>query len=154
MKTEIVSTKYLKDTLKLKNEIEGVFLQLGERLYNIRKDEIWKGAYNNYSEFLQEMGISEGHASKLVQIYARFVLEYGIKQAILANIGIKKLYAIIPLCTNKNSLKSALEQIEGLSSADVERLSKDQQAGAHKHIDQAYLICSVCKRMKKDYGEK
>ena len=151
---QIVPTRYLKETLKLKNEVEGMFLQIGERLYNIRKDEIWKGAYNNYSEFLQDMGISDGHASKLVQIYVRFILEYGIRQAKLAQIGIKKLYAIIPLCTDKNSLKSALEKIEGLSSDDVERLSKDQQAGPHEHDDHKYLVCSICKRMKKFYEEK
>ena len=151
--TQIISTQYLKDTLKLKNDIEGAFIQLGERLYKIKKEELWMGTYNNFSEFLEDMGISDGHASKLVQVYARFVLEYGLERLKLAQFGIRKLYAILPICTDKKGVIKALEDIKGLSSADVERTAKQKQIGAHKHQDIKCVMCTVCKRVKRVYGD-
>jgi len=113
---KIVPTEYIQGTLALKRHLEGVFIELGERLYNIKKDEMWQGSYNNFSEFLVDLGISDAQASKLSQIYQRFVLDYGVEVHELAKFGIKRLYAIIPLIKDEKSLNKALERIEGLSS--------------------------------------
>lgn len=154
MSNKLVPTTYIKETLKLKVDIQGAFLQLGERFYNIKEEELWQGQYNSFSEFLQHMEISDGHASKLVQIYARFVLEYGISQMKLSKIGIQKLYVIMPMCTDKKSLQSALDQIEGLSSSDVKQLVLEEEAGPHKHQDEEYVRCTVCKRVKRIYDKE
>lgn len=153
MSKEIIPTQYIADTLKLKYTIEGHFIMLGERLHTIKKEEMWRGGYNSFSEFLGHMEMSDSQASKLVQIYARFILEYGFKHGEIAKMGIRKLYAILPLCDGKQSAKRAFEQIEGLSGPDVEKMAKQQQVGEHKHQDEKFAVCSVCRRMKRIYDD-
>ena len=148
---EIIPTDYINETLELKNNIEGAFLSLGERLHTIKDQELWKGMYNNYPEFLAELGLSEGQASKLRQIHLVFRLQYGVDALKLARIGQRRLYAIIPLCTDEQTTQRALENIEGLSSTDVDLLSKAEIAGEHTHEDEHFARCTLCKRTKRIY---
>ena len=155
MTKTIVPIEYIKETLKLKEDIEGAFLHLGERLHNIRQGDLWKGSYNTYSEFLQHMGISDGHASKLTKIYSRFVLDYGVSQMKLAKIGIQKLYIIMPMCTDKKSLEVALESIKGLSSQDVNSMVKENKHGKHKCEGEIVkmMVCGECGKMSRVYEQ-
>jgi len=148
---EITSTQYINGTLALRRHIEGAFIELGERLYNIKKDEMWEGMYNSFSEFLVDLAISDAQASKLSQIYQKFVLDYKIDVPRLAKIGQKRLYEIIPMITDKNSLASVLERIEGLSSDDVVAIAREHKHGEHKHQDEKFVICKICRRMKRIY---
>ena len=46
-------------------------------------------------------------------------------------------------------MTGALEAIEGLSTGDVELLVKEKEVGPHKHEDEKYVRCSICKRVKR-----
>ena len=77
---------YLKETISLRHNIEGAFLELGERLNNIRSKAIWRGKYESYEEFLEDIKITPTIASSLVTVYTVYVLEH--------KVPIKKLSAV------------------------------------------------------------
>lgn len=148
----IVNASYIEETKTLRQHIEGAFLILGEKLYRIKGEEMWQGMYNSYEEFLKDIDISPGNASKLRQIYERLVLEQGFTPPELAGVGQRRLYAILPLCTDKNSTKGVLKDIQGLHSKDVDVMVKAKEAGEHTHIWIEYRMCQVCKETHKVYA--
>jgi len=151
MGKELVSQDYIKETLALKHQIEGAFIHLGERLYLIRKEEMWQGMYNSYAEFLEEMGVTEGQASKMRQIYERFILKLNMKVEEIAPYGIRRLYEILPMCTDKRTTRETLDSIKGLTASDVHKKIKAEKAGEHKHVWFNYKMCNLCKESRRVY---
>src|SRR3990167_5681070 len=91
---KIIPAQYLEETLALKKSIETGFLILGERLYNIHAQEMWKGKYDSYQDFLSEMDVSEATDTKLRTIYSRFVLEHKLSYEKLSAVPWGSLYLL------------------------------------------------------------
>lgn len=148
----VVPQEYVNETLKLKHQIEGAFIYLGERLYTIRHEEMWRGMYNTYAEFLADMDITEGHASKLRQVYERFILKLDMKVEDISPYGLRRLYEILPRCTDKRTTLATLDDIKGLTASDVHKKMKSEGAEEHKCDGKIKLqMCSVCNITRRVY---
>ncbi len=86
MKQEI-AFNYCTKTLDLKTKIESAFLELGERMMKIRDEELYKGQFETWDLFLEDMKMSQAMASKIINIYEKLIVQYAIPQERLLQAG-------------------------------------------------------------------
>lgn len=150
----VLNSSFLEETKKLRLHIEGAFLVLGEKLYKIKSEKMWEGVYDSYEDFLKDIDLTPGNASKLRQIYEKLMLEQGFQPSEIAKIGQRKLYSILPLCTDKKTTQGVLQDISGLHSKDVDKLVSAKKAGEHEHEWIEYRMCEVCKESHRIYDQE
>lgn len=149
-KTEIRNFAYCEDTKKLKEHLESSFLELGERLLIIRDGRLYEPQHTSFTEYVWELKMSEGTASKLINIFKRFVLEYGIdRQRLIDAGGWSNLAVVLPVIKSKRDAEYWLERYEVNSRPDVEKEVKELRTGLSqaecKHLDYYELrICNDC----------
>lgn len=132
MKNEVALT-YCEKTIALKKDIEVAFLTLGERLFKIRTEEIWKlGGFSSYEEFLMEARLTTGTASKIETVYEHFILNLKISPEKVAVIGWTDAYLISQIADTKKEAIEWLEKGELLSSGDL----RIEIMGVKKGVDQ------------------
>lgn len=151
MKNELDNISYCNDALLLKDTIEVSFLSLGERLYNIRERKMYEGQWSSFSEYVMEFkNISEGTASKLINIYQKFVITYGIEPRQIAGAGGWSVIAeTLPLVKSKDDAIHWLEQSTLLSRSDLRRTIQEAKTGVDmadcKHEDTYTIeVCRIC----------
>lgn len=139
------NAKYVRETLKLRDTIESAFIALGERFYKIREESLWHGMFESYAEFLEQMRVSEATASKLMQVYRTYIVEYKIATSRLAKIGWSNLYMAIPLIA-KHGVENAVEKASSLRRSDIEDEVRDENHPDCKHEWQKVTIrlCMEC----------
>lgn len=137
--------KYVRETLKLRDTIEGAFIALGERFYKIREESLWHGMYESYAEFLADMRVSEATASKLMQVYRTYIVEFKIAPSKLAKIGYSNLYMAIPLI-EKHGVESAIEKAASLRREDIQDEVREDAHGdcAHDWENITIRACMTC----------
>ena len=64
-------------------------------LWKIRKEELWRGNYESFNDYLREVKISAGTASKLVSVYEHFCVGGRFSQAKLSGTDYENLYMAI-----------------------------------------------------------
>lgn len=118
-----------------KNLIEGAAL-----LYEISAGELWKEKYDSFGEYVEEeCRISQGMASKLVNIHGYFVLKAGVSPAKLTHIDSEKLYLAMSLPgTPQKQLASA----ESLTRSEMRAELKDPQDKCLH--EECFKICRAC----------
>lgn len=145
MITTLANRQYLEETLFLKENLEKGFLHLGERLYRIKNERLWELDYGSYAEFLMEAKISEATASKLVAIYSKFVLEYGMSYDVLAPCSWSSLYTLLPLATSKEKAEELVDEAANLKRGDVEEKIRAEKHPDCRHDDQYTItVCRGC----------
>lgn len=147
---ELTNFDFCKETIKLKENIEMNFIELGARLLNIRDNLIYEGQWSSFDEYLVEMNLNKGTASKLINIYKTFVVQFNIpKKEIVEAGGWTKLWQTIPIIENKTDAEYWIEQSKVLSSTDLGREIKERQTGVemkkcnHKNT-YTIRICKDC----------
>ena len=143
--------RYCSETIKLKSFIEGRFLELGKRLYDIQERELYHPNYDTFSDFCEDLKMSPSKASKLSNIYKKFVLEYGIDPEVVANSGGWSAVSVaLPLIDSKRSAVKWLNIIKNTSKRDVEKEVREVKTGITeydcKHKKDFYVlrICREC----------
>ena len=146
---------YLKETISLRHNIEGAFLELGERLNNIRSKAIWRGKYESYEEFLEDIKITPTIASRLVTVYTVYVLEHKVPIKKLSAVGYSLLYTAIPLLKEGNALEVVAKASE-LSRRDLEDELRDEKHGECNHDGdmEDYKRCVTCGKFCRVYEAK
>lgn len=147
MKTEISSRTFLKETIALKVNTEAAFLELATRLYKIHTEEVWKGEYDSYEEFLLDARISKATASKLESVYAVFILKHNISQKKLATVGWSSLYAIASRSGTREKAEELIQKASLLSRSDLEvvlRNDKGQQDTCAHSDSRLVKVCNDC----------
>lgn len=145
MTTTLANRKYLEETLVLKENLEKGFLHLGERLYRIKGEQLWKLDYGSYAEFLMQAKISEATASKLVAIYTKFVLEYEMSYDVLAPCSWSSLYQLLPLATSKEKAEELVDEAATLKRGDVEEKIRADKHPDCRHKDTFTIkVCRGC----------
>jgi hypothetical protein len=137
------SAKYVKETLKFRDTIEGAFIALGERFNKIKEEALWNGMYGSYGEFLADMHVSEATASKLVQVYRVYIVEHKVNPKQLAKIGYSNLYAAIPLL-EKYSVEEVIQKASLLRRDDISVEARDSKEDACKHENTETVKVRVC----------
>lgn len=132
--TDVVrqNSEFCRDTLEFKNAIEENFLELGKRLMKIRDEELYEPNWENFASFLHEMKLSESVGSRLISIYSKFVLEFKIAPAKVAQAGgwasVSELLPILKEGTKKEA-ESWLNKASTLTKADLRKEVEEARTG-------------------------
>jgi hypothetical protein len=110
--------KVLEEIEYLKHNIDVEFLQIAERLYDVA-DRKWFLIYGNdtFEEFISSIHMSRAWVYELLRIHKTYVLEHGIDQNRLANVGVTKL-AVLAKDVNEKNIDNMLDLAESDISVD------------------------------------
>lgn len=141
---EITPRTFLKETIKLKVDTEAAFLELAARLYKIHTDNLWKGEYESYEEFLLEARISKATASKLETVYATFILKHKIPKTMLAEAGWSSLYAIASRSDTKEKAVELVERAVSLTRDDLTRSLQNEDGKQDRCPHTKTHVIKIC----------
>lgn len=151
--TEKKNHDYCNDTIAIKRDGERLFLEMGERLYNIRKQELFKPFWSSFFEYELEFKWSPGTANKLINIYKVFIVQAKIEPERLAAAGGWTILAeTLPVVKTPEDAEHWLEQATELTRDDLRTSVKEAKSGLskedacqHPPADTYYLkICGCC----------
>ena len=157
MNKEIIKshTDYCQETIGLKKTIESGFIALGERLSRIKAEEMWLSQWETFSEYLLEMGIKDGTASRLISVYKLYVENLGIEEKMLVKIGWAALYEIREMVEGKTKSQAlaVIENANQLNRNDVREMVRESRNGAcdHDFYEVHLQQCRICGRREKVY---
>ena len=144
-------SEYLRQTKELVTSIQTRFLELGARLFKIHEEKLWKGEYDSYPEFLESARISESQASIFANIHKYYVLEGGVKEERLAQIGYSSLHAALPLI-ERDGIEMAVVKASTLTRQEIVRDVRDpDDVCQHTKV---IKICAECNKRIYDQEEK
>jgi hypothetical protein len=127
---ELDNFNYCQQAIQIKKTTEANFLMLGQYLHNIREQQLYQGQWDSFPEYLEDMTLPEGTASKLINIYKKFVYEYGIaNERLLETGGWTKLALLLPIVTDKDTAEEWLDKATVLSSRDLQKEIKESETG-------------------------
>jgi hypothetical protein len=159
MTNEIEKRNYCEETLSLKRDIEVSFLDLGERLQRIRDDQLYFPSWDTFEDFMMEMKMSAGTASKLINIYQRFVLEYKISTKAIAKAGGWSIVAeCLSIVKSKEEAVEWIEKASLMTQTDIRREIKEAKTGIPmsecKHDWVSLRFCKCCGLRERTYEDE
>lgn len=150
-KTELQKLDYCQKAITLKNSLETSYLQLGEQLYQIREQELFKSNWGSWEEFTWELRMSSNSINKLIQIYKTLVLGYGFTNEEIGAAGGWTLIAdVLPMISSKDDAVMWLKNAETLTRADLRKTIREKKSGIsmseckHQHTYRVE-ICENCR---------
>ncbi len=158
--TDLKNYDYCQEAIALKKTIETSFLSLGERLARIRDDRLFVGQWETFEIFLEDAKVSPATASKLINIYQRFYLEWGFKAQSLVDAGGWSVIAtLLPVCRTKDEAQNWLQIAQIKSRSDLEKDIKEQKTGIDmstcSHGDSYSIqVCRTCGDRLRIYDAK
>lgn len=149
--------QYLKETLLLRKRIESNFLELGERLSVIRSQRLYEGQFQTFAEFCFEVKISESTASRLIAVYQKYCVEYGMNRDKLAAVSWSSLYQLLPVATDKKAAEDAIAETKEWKREDISKFVKEKtspELAKCKHSNSYLLrICNDCGERTRVYED-
>lgn len=143
------NVSYLHKTIQLREQLEGGFLLLAERLKKIRDERMFRDEYDSFEDFLREIRISPATASKLIGVYEKFVILGDIAPEDLIKQGWTNLSIFLPLITSKKNAREIYDKVAPLDRTDAMRVYEEMKRGVDMgtcpHGDTYALeICRDC----------
>lgn len=157
--SNLVDLAFCNETTKLKQNIETAFLTLGERLMKIRDNKLYLGQWETFELYLMDAKISPATASKLINIYHRFFIEWQFPAEKLVEAGGWSVVAtLLPVCTNKEQATEWMDKATILSRQDLEKDIKEAKTGIDMSVcahEDSYVIkvCRQCGNRERVYEE-
>lgn len=154
-----ISLRYCDETLEFKDKLEAGFLELGKRLANIRDNRLYEGKWDNFELYLMEFkNLSESTATKLINIYKKFVVEYGIKESDIVKAGGWSLLAeTLPVVSNKKEAQHWVHSAGILNRTDLRRSIRETMTGVEmkdcKHQWVTFRLCTCCGLRERVYDK-
>ena len=144
------ATRYLDETIAIRNAIEISFLVLAERLHKIHTDSLWQDRYSTYREFLDEIRIKPATDSILRKVYETYVLEHKFPRETLGQAGYSTLYAAIPLL-ERESADSVLNKTLTLTRSEIEDEIRERKHGVHECTlgEERWAACTSCGKFQR-----
>jgi len=143
--------EYCLNTIQLKDFIEHRFLELGKRLYDVHRKELYLPNYETFEEFCLELKMSRATISKLLNIYQKFVLEYKLSPKLITSAGGWSVVAeTLTVVTSKKSAEKWLNIATHTSRNDLRKEIREQRTGIneydckHKKDHYTLKICREC----------
>jgi len=149
-KSEKENYDFCQQTIELKEDIENQFLVLGQRLLQIREKRLYEAGYETFDLFSMELKMSGSTISKLINIYALFILKYGFEKKKLTQAGGWTVVAeVLPLIKTKEDAKYWLNKASLYSRQDLRIALTEKKTGVDqvkcKHKDSYTItICRTC----------
>lgn len=143
---------YCQETINLKGDLELSYLDLASRLHKIQLNKMYEPNYESFDEFLWEIKLSKASASKLINIWVRFVIQFKIAPKLLAEAGGWSVVAeILPVAKSKSAAERWLRQAKANRRGDLRKTLKEKKSGVsmakcpHKHKRNIfYWQCERC----------
>ena len=120
---------------------------MGKRLKKIREDRLYEGSYETFAEFLKEMDISEGTASKIIAVQSFYGDKHNINRKKLAEAGWSKLYSLLKLTDEDDSSKKVEAIVEKgitLWRSDIEDEIREHVTGCVNHQWGERIVLRKC----------
>lgn len=122
--TKELSTKILDDAKECFKGARQNLIQGAGLLYTIKKDNLWATHYDSFSQFLEsECEISDGFASKLIQVWEGYVVEGGFSQRKIEEVDHEKLYLALKLL---GSVEKKLTSAETLTRGELKESVREE----------------------------
>lgn len=134
------TTSILKQATECFNNVRKNIYEGAELLYKIKRDELWKGVYTSFSEYLEEeVKVSDSTASKLCAIYSRYIAEGGLPLKQLQGVDHERAYMALRL---EGSPAKQLASASSLSRSELRKEIRDPHDDCeHKNCG---TICFDC----------
>lgn len=133
------------EAITLKHQLEVGWLELCGMLKNIRDNKLYNGRWENFEDFLQDpqMGLDKASASKMITIHEKFILEYKMSPAKIANAGgWSKIAEILPTVKDKKSAEEWIVKCSYLSKSDLR-----SEVNEARHPESIGCKCAHVKRV-------
>ncbi len=150
MKKISENLNFCEETISKKHLIEVSWIELCARLKEIRDKGLWEGRWDSFEDFLHDpqMSLDKASASKMITIHEKFVIEYKMSPARIANAGgWSKIAEILPAVKDKESAEEWIDKSASLSKSDLRKEVKEEKTGIEmskcEHKD-TYII-RVCR---------
>lgn len=154
MNNELTNLKYCEEALRIKNEIEVRFLELGEMLYEIRVNKLYEPQWSSFYEYCLEFkGLSPSTISKLINVYKKFVLEFNFPQGKLQSVGGWTLLSdISKKCNTKEEAEHWISKASVLTRNDLKKtvIMDGKEECKHKNTF-TITICKDCGERWREY---
>jgi hypothetical protein len=139
---------YINETIEFKGQIELAFMTFGGRLMNIRDNGLWRGVYDNYLLFLDEIDMSESSVSKLISIYKKFFVDFPIPEEKLIQCGgWSQLAEILPLVKSQSDAEYWVEQVILQDRKGLRETAREAKTGVKiEDCNHDYYEMRVCRR--------
>lgn len=151
---------FCKETFELKENLEGNFMSLGERLSMIWKEALYLPNYDTFTDFLEDLKMSRATASKLIQIHEVLVMKYDFEPKEIADAGgWSSVSEVVPFATTKKEARMWLSRVKHNTRADLRRFIAEAKTGVkmdkckHKNFYKI-KICEDCKVRIKEHDEE
>lgn len=142
---------FCEDTITKKHLIEVGWIELCGRLKEIRDNGLYEGRWDSFEDFLQDpqMGLDKGSASKMITIHEKFIVEYKMSPARIANAGgWSKIAEILPVVKDKQSAEKWIYEASALSKSDLRKevnQEKNPESIGCKHKDNYKVVMCCCR---------
>lgn len=154
MSIQLSNHEYIEQTIALKEQLEEGWIVLAERLLNIQSKQMWRGSYDSWGLFLQDMGIPETTASKMIRVYKYFVLEAGVgaDEMKRLKLGWTNLSIFLPRIEEgmkPKEIKELFDEVAPLDRTDAMRTYQEMKTGKkmaeckHLHVKH-FTACQDC----------
>lgn len=151
---------FCEDAISKKHLMEIQWLELCAMLKEIRDGALYEGRWDSFEDFLQDpqMGLDKASASKMITIHEKFVLEYKMSPARIANVGgWSKVAEILPAVKDKKSAEEWMDKATSLSKTDLRKEVKEERnpdSIACKHKDSYKVVMCCCRQCGNKEVEK
>lgn len=154
--------KYCEQTIELKSSLELGYLDLAQRLWKISERRMFEPNYESFEEFLMDIKISRATANKLMNIWHRFIHEFGIKPKLLADAGGWSIVAeVLPYARNKSEAEDWLLLAKSNSRNDLRKHLIEAKTGIImvncRHADEeeiTFYKCRKCGETRRKYPDE
>lgn len=136
----------LETTRESFSKVRRSIVEAMQYLWKVKETEAWKESYESFGEYVeQDLGISQGFASKLGTINKTYLLEGGLSHDKLEGVDYEKLYAASKL---EGTAEEKLAKAQTLSRSELKAEKSDETP----HTASFQEVCTVCWVFKQNHA--
>ena len=149
--TKETNIDFCEETITKKHLLEVGWIELCGRLKEIRDNGLYEGRWDTFEDFLQDpqMGLDKSSASKMITIHEKFIIEYKMSPARIANAGgWSKVAEILPAVKDKESAEKWIDEASSLSKSDLRKQVNEErhpESIGCKHLNSYRVIMCCCR---------
>lgn len=129
-RTNTEKEAYCHETVKLFVQTQLGYVALGERLKAIRDQHLYTVTHGSFEDFMLELNeFSMSMTSRIIGIHEKFVLEGGIDEKKLGEVGWTKLAMTLPYVHTKDEAIHWYEQASNLTKSDLRKTIAELKTG-------------------------
>ncbi len=143
-----------------KHNLEIGWLELCGMLKEIRDKKLYEGRWDSFEDFLHDpqMCLDKSSASKMITIHEKFVIEYKMSPARIANAGgWSKVAEVLPVVKDKKSAEKWIDDASVLSKSDLRKevvQERNPESVGCKHKNSYKVVMCCCRDCNNKEVEK